>query len=61
MYSALYILHYRVLSYFFYYLGDVASRIPTEWGYYLYQSSMAKSIKYDDVCGGGLWREPEDF
>jgi hypothetical protein len=50
---------YRVLAYFFYYIGDIASRIPIEWSYYIYQIAMRESIKYDDMSGQNIWKEVE--
>jgi hypothetical protein len=50
---------YRVLAYVFYYIGDAASMIPTEWGYNFYLSAMEKSIRYDDVSGNNIWKEIE--
>jgi len=50
---------YRILSYFFYYLGDLASRIPTEFAYLVYQVAMRESIKYDDMSGRTIWKEVE--
>jgi hypothetical protein len=50
---------YRALSYCFYYIGDIASRIPTEWSYYIYQIAMRESIKYDDMSGQNIWKEVE--
>jgi hypothetical protein len=55
----LYIYLYRGLSYFFYYLGDLASRIPTESAYLVYQVAMRESIKYDDMSGRTIWKEVE--
>jgi hypothetical protein len=55
----LYIYLYRFLSYFFYYLGDLASRIPTEFAYWVYQIAMRESIKYDDMSGQTIWKEVE--
>jgi len=50
---------YRVLAYIFYFIGDVASRIPTEWAYYIYQIAIRESIKYDDMSGQTIWKEVE--
>lgn len=51
------ILYYKLLALFYYYLGDFAHRVPTEWGYRVYQRAMAQSVKYDEVGGRTLWRE----
>jgi hypothetical protein len=59
MSSILLVYMYRVLAYFFYYIGDIASRIPTEWSYYIYQIAMRESIKYDDMSGQNIWKEVE--
>ena len=59
MSSILLIYMYRVLAYCFYYIGDIASRIPTEWSHYIYQIAMRESIKYDDMSGQTIWKEVE--
>jgi hypothetical protein len=51
-------LYYTLLNLFFYTVGDIACRIPTEWGYFIYQNSMKKSIEYDDLSGAGFWKKP---
>jgi|688.fasta_scaffold01323_56 hypothetical protein len=48
---------YQLLAFFYYYLGDFACRVPTEWGYRWYQWAMLRSVKYDDKAGRTLWRE----
>lgn len=49
--------YYRFLSLFYYFIGDIAWRIPTEWAYFIYQNSMKKSIEYGDLSGAGLWKK----
>jgi hypothetical protein len=51
------VIYYKLLALFYYYLGDIACRIPTEWGYRWYQRAMLRSVKYDDIGGRTLWRE----
>jgi hypothetical protein len=50
---------YKFLAYFFYYIGDIAWRIPAGWAYDIYFASINKSIKYDELSGRNLWKEPE--
>ena len=59
MYSYIIIYLYRILAYIFYWVGDIASRIPTEWAYSIYQVAMRESIKYDDMSGSDIWKEVE--
>ena len=51
-------IYYSLLNLFFYTIGDIASRIPTEWAFFIYQSSMKKSVEYDDLSGEGSWKKP---
>lgn len=50
--------YYRALSLFFYYVGDICSRLDYEWAGDLYQKTMSLSLKYDEKVNYWLWKEP---
>jgi hypothetical protein len=45
------------LSYFFYLLGDLFSKIPLYFCYFLYSKFMSLSVKFDEKCGYKIWKE----
>jgi hypothetical protein len=51
-------LYYKCLVIIFYYIGDIACRINSEFTFNLYQKSMNLSVKYDEKIGWWYWQEP---
>ena len=47
---------YRLLAYTFYYIGNIFCRVPTYWGYKIYQIAMRESVQYDDMSGNKIWK-----
>ena len=54
-------LYYKTLAYLFYYIGDIAWRVPNDFFFTVYGKAMRKSFEYDDLSGGTIWKEPEEY
>ena len=52
-------LYYKIMSNVFYYIGDIAWRIPFVPFYHIYHYSMNKSFDYDQLSGANLWKIPD--
>jgi hypothetical protein len=50
---------YFLLAYFFYFLGDLCSKISTELFFVLYQRFMNLSLDFDSKCGYKIWKLPQ--
>jgi hypothetical protein len=63
-YNRVKILTYKILCLFFYYSGDLLSKLMividdvSYFFYRLYQKCMKLSLHYDDLSGGNLWKKP---
>ena len=46
-----------LLACLFYYIGHIASKVPSSYTYDLYQFAMRKSIEYNDLSEYKIWKE----
>lgn len=51
---------YKMMAYFFYIIGDILCRIPTDMSYFLYQKSMNISVHLDEKTGFNIWKQPTE-
>ena len=50
---------YVVLAYFFYILGDICSKVPTQSFFIMYQKFMNLSLTLDSKGGYKIWKLPK--
>jgi hypothetical protein len=50
---------YFILAYFFFLLGDICSKIPTQTFFILYQRFMNISLTLDSKSGYKIWKLPK--
>jgi hypothetical protein len=57
MFNRIGYLFYKTLCLFFYYIGDILSRLPFSWSADMYQYAMKLSVEFDDKIGREIWKE----
>jgi hypothetical protein len=48
---------FMFLTLFFYYIGDILSRLPFYWSAEAYQWVMKLSVDFDDKIGRKIWKD----
>lgn len=51
-------IHYKILIWIYYQMGDILCNFEWNWCATLYQKFMLRSYDYDEKIGFWLWKEP---